>query len=128
MMNVTWQSYGRNLLESETIRYWFDNLATHEFNVISNAFDEWLKNQKELPTINEIIKLCKHKVTIHARLHSPLAIESNKHHADNVVAYVAKNIKPERDKRAWARKILNNPKNYPDVSFKLATEALTLKA
>jgi hypothetical protein len=124
MMNLVWQSYGRNHPESETIRYWFDKLDKHEFNILSNAFDEWLKSQKELPTVSEILKLCQHKVTIHARIASPLAVESNKHHADNVVAYVAKNIKPERDKRAWARKILDNPKNYPDVSFKLATEAL----
>jgi hypothetical protein len=127
MMKVTWQSYGRNGLEREALRYWFDKLIGYDFTEVSNAFDQWIKTQKELPTVSEILKLCQHKVTIHARIASPLAVESNKHHADNVVAYVAKNIKPERDKRAWARKILDNPKNYPDVSFKLATEALNLK-
>jgi hypothetical protein len=127
MMKITWQSYGRNGLERETLRYWFDKLIKHEFNVVSNAFDEWIKSQKDLPTVSDVLKLCQHKVTIHARIASPLAIESNKHHADEIIAYVAKNIKPESDKRAWARKILDNPKNYPDVSFKMATEALNLK-
>lgn len=124
MMKITWQSYGRNGLEKETMRYWYDKLSAYEFNAVSHAFDEWLKSQKDLPTVNEIIKLCQHKVTIYARIASPLALESNKRHADNVIAYVAKNIKPERDYRAWARKILASPKNYPDISIQYAKEAL----
>jgi hypothetical protein len=128
MMNVVWQSYGRNHPDSETIRYWFDKLVKHEFNVASNAFDEWLKTQKDLPTVSDILKLCQHKVTIHARIASPLALESYKQHADNVIAYVAKNIKPQSDYRAWIKPILANPKNYPDISLQYAKEVAGMKA
>jgi len=127
MMKVTWQSYGRNGADRETLRYWFDKLIAHDFETVSHAFDEWIKSQKDLPTVSDIIKLCQHKVTIYARLPSPLAHESNERHAAEVVAYVAKNIKPERDYKAWAKKIIANPKNYPDISFRLATEALAAK-
>lgn len=124
MMKITWQSYGRNGLDKETMRYWFDKLSDYEFNAVSHAFDEWLKSQKDLPTVNEIIKLCQHKVTIYARLPSPLSIADNKRHADEVVAFVENNIKPKRDFKGWARNILNNPKSYPDISLTLAKEAL----
>lgn len=126
MINVVWQSYGRNNPDSETIRYWFDKLDKHDFSVVSNAFDEWLKSQKDLPTVSDILKLCQHKITIHARITSPLALESHKRNADEVVAYVAKNIKPERDKRAWAKRIIANPKNHIDIAIRYAKEALNM--
>lgn len=128
MMKITWQSYGRNALERETLRYWYDKLVAYDFDVVSNAFDQWIKSQDKLPTVNEIVKLCKPKVTIYARLPSPLAVESNKQHAAEVTAYIKENIKPQKDFKAWARKIIANPKKYPDISFKLATEALSANA
>ena len=127
MMKVTWQSFGRNNLDKDTMRYWFDKLSKHEFLAVENAFDEWIKSQKELPTVSDILKLCQHKVSIHARLPSPLAKEDSRQHSAEVMDYVAKNIKPKRDYRAWARKIIANPKAYPDISFKIATEAINAK-
>lgn len=128
MMKVTWQSYGRNGVDRDTLRYWFDKLVAHEFKDVSNAFDEWIKSQKELPAVSEIIKLCQHKVVIHARLPSPLAIESNKRHADEVVAYVAKNIKPVVDKKQWARDLISGKKisKNPEVALPIARAALNM--
>lgn len=128
MMKITWQSYGRNGLDKETMRYWFDKLYDYEFNAVSHAFDEWLKSQKDLPTVNEIIKLCQHKVTIYARLPSPLSIADNKRHADEVVAFVENNIKPAQDKKQWARDLVSGKKVsnwYKAVDF--AKEALNAK-
>lgn len=127
MMKVTWQSYGRNGVERETLRYWFDKLIAHEFSVVSNAFDEWIKSQKDLPTVSDIIKLCQHKVTIHARLPSPLAKEANQQYAKEVIDFVAAQPKKQRDFKAWAHKIINSPNVYPDISLRLAREALNEK-
>lgn len=126
MMKVTWQSYGRNGADRETLRYWFDKLIAYEFNAVSNAFDEWIKSQKELPTVNEILKLCQHKVTIHARLSSPLELASNKQHSSEVIAYIAKNIKPESDKRKWSRDLVSGVKisNHPEIAIPIAKAAL----
>jgi hypothetical protein len=128
MMRVTWQSYGRNGVERETLRYWFDKLIAYEFSAVSHAFDEWIKSQKDLPTVNEILKLCQHKVTIYARLPSPLALESNKRHADEVVAYVAKNIKPERDYKQWASDLISGKKisKNPEIAIPIAKAALNM--
>lgn len=127
IMKVTWQSFGRNNLDKDTMRYWFDKLSKHELISVERAFDEWIKSQKELPTVSEILKLCQHKVSIHARLPSPLAIADNREHAKDVMDYVAKNIKPKRNYRAWAEKIIASPSKYPDISLKLAKEALSMK-
>ena len=32
-----------------------------------------------------------------------------------------------KDMRAWAHKIINNPKNYPAISLKIAKEAVMAK-
>jgi len=124
MMKVTWQSYGRNGLDREALRYWFDKLSKHDFIDVSNAFDEWIKSQKDLPTVSDILKLCQHRVTIYARLPSPLSKQANQGYAKEVVEFVAKQPKQTRDYRAWARKIITNPSAYPDISLKLAREAL----
>jgi hypothetical protein len=127
MMKITWQSYGRNGLDGATLRYWFDKLIDFDFTTVSNAFDVWIKSQKEMPTINEILKLCKPPVTIHARLPSPLAIADNKRHAEEVVDFVAKNIKPQSDRRQWARDLISGKKisNW-DGAINFAKEALKM--
>ena len=123
-MRVTWQTYGRKEIEKETMRYWFDKLIAYDFDVVTIAFDNWIKNQRELPTVKDIFDLCKPKVTIHARLPSPLAIESNKQHAIELKEAVKEMVKPARDKHtAWIFQILENPKKYSDISFKYATQA-----
>lgn len=128
VMSVTWQTCGRTLPpDSDTMKYWFKSLSTYNIDSVVTAFDNWLKSQSNLPTLSDIIKLCQHKVTIYSRLPSPLAIADNQRHAKEVQTYIANNIKPTKDMRAWARKIIANPKNYPDISFKIANEALAAK-
>ena len=123
-MRVTWQTYGRKEIEKETMRYWFDKLIAYDFDVVTIAFDSWIKSQRELPTVKDITDLCKPKVTIHARLPSPLTIESNKQHAIELKEAVKEMVKPTRDKHtAWIFQILENPKKYSDISFKYATQA-----
>ena len=92
MMRVTWQTYGRKEIEKETMRYWFDKLIAYEFDVVTIAFDSWIKSQRELPTVKDITELCKPKVTIHARLPSPLAKTDHKQHVEELKEAVKKMI------------------------------------
>ena len=124
IMKITWQSCGRTNLDKQTMAYWFNKLNGHDLNVVEKAFDTWLTNQSELPTIRDIIKLCQPNPTIFSRLPSPLAIAENHRRALEVKEAVDKMTKKEMDCKAWARKILANPSHYPDISFKYATEAL----
>lgn len=127
-MKITWQSCGRTQIEKPMMAYWFNKLDAYNFDEVEKAFDYWLKSQSELPTISDILKLCQHKVTIFAKLPSPIAKADNKRHADELVEFVAKNVKPQKDYRAWIKPILANPKLFPDVSLKLAKEAMSAKA
>ena len=92
--------------------------------MVKAALDIWVDTNKKPPTPHDIKELCKPKVTIHARLPSPLAIESNKQHAIELKEAVKEMVKPARDKHtAWIFQILENPKKYSDISFKYATQA-----
>lgn len=126
-MSVTWQSFGRNLPNGKTMHYWFNALSKHDIEEVTRAFDEWIKSQKELPTVADILKLCQHKVTIHARLPSPLSKQANAEYAHEVVEFVQGNVKPRRDYKDWARKILASPKGRPDIAINFARQALNIK-
>jgi hypothetical protein len=126
IMRVTWQSYHRNTPDKETMRYWFEKLNNHSLTIVGNAFDKWIiSNDKELPTFKNIADLCKPNPTIFARLPSPLALAENHRHAVEVKDAVEKMTSNPKDMKGWAYKILATPKNYPDISIKLAKEALS---
>lgn len=123
VLNVTYQTFGRKVPDRELLRMWWIKLARCELIEITKAFDTWIDTSKELPTIADILELCKPKVTIHARLPSPLNIESNKKHASEIKQALQSMTSPKRDMKEWARKILANPSALPQFR-KMATEAL----
>lgn len=124
VMHVTWQSCGRNKPDRDTMRYWFDKLIAFDFNVVADAFDKWLITQDELPTVHQIIKLCKPVTPIYTAIERKTDKAANKQHAKELTEFVASKTKPKRDMKAWARKILDNPSSFPDISVKLAREAM----
>ncbi len=64
----------------------------------------------------------KSKQKIYTALPPPNNKETNKAFADNVVDYVSEHTE-KSDKRAWIKRILSNPKNFPDIALKYAQEA-----
>lgn len=132
MINAVMAIYYKPELTQDALRVWWSKLDKYDFSVVASAFDKYIDMPKQNgysspPEPSDIIGLCQHKITIHARLPSPLAIADNKRHSAEVVNYIAKNIKPKRDYRAWAHKIIENPSRYPDISFKIAKEALNAR-
>ena len=124
MLNVTMELTNHPPLTKEAIITWWHMLAKFEYEEVESAIDRWIKTMSKTPMPHDIADLCKPKVTIHARLPSPLAKEANQAYAKEVVDFVANKTTKERDMKAWARKIIANPKQYPDISLKLAREAL----
>jgi hypothetical protein len=102
IMVVTWQSYGRNKPEGPTMRFWFDKLIGFDFTTVSNAFDEWLKTQKELPTVNEILKLCQPKEDVYKALPRPVSNKKNAEYAENVISFIAENTEKKKG-RNWIK-------------------------
>ena len=122
LITVTWQSYGRSKPDRETMRYWFDKLIKYEFNVVANAFDEWLKNKDELPTINGILDLCKPREYTKA-LPNKIDYEMAKIQSEKITKLISE-LPKKKDFRAWAKKILANPSKYPSIAERFAKEAM----
>ena len=57
-------------------------------------------------------------------LPAPNNRDVNKDYADNVVKFVEAHTEQKSDKRAWIKRILDKPSNYPDIAHKYAKEAM----
>ena len=77
------------------------------------------------------MQLCREKPIEFARLEAPkLSKEANAVYAANVNRFVKDNKiedKKLKDMRAWAHRIIANPKNYPAISLEFAKEAIHAK-
>jgi hypothetical protein len=124
-MVTTWQSYGRNKPDSQTMRFWFDKLINYDLRTVADAFDKWLITQKELPTVSEILKLCQPVTPIYNAIAKKTNREANKQYAENVVNFVQENTK--KSGRNWIKfweDKLNNPKGQSEIVLRFAKDAL----
>lgn len=95
VMIVTWQSLGRNKPDRETMRYWFDKLINYDLQTVSGAFDKWLTNNRELPTIKDILDLCKPKDDYYKLPKKP-DIEAQKAGLKKLHDFINQNLKVKR--------------------------------
>ena len=120
-LNLTMELCQAFPLTKEGVMKWYKLLSKYELDDISIALDQWVDTQKRAPTPSDIKSLCQHKVTISPRLDkSSLSRDENKLQAEKVNQYIAKNLKPKTDYHSWFKRILRNPKNFPDDSVKEA--------
>jgi hypothetical protein len=131
MMDTVTTLYQKPNLDIDTIRVWFAKLEKFDFNVVTKAFDKHIDNSKFFPSIFDILQLCREKPIEFARLEAPkLSKEENAVYAANVNRFVKDNKiedKKLKDMRAWAHRIIANPKNYPAISLEFAKEAINAK-
>ena len=131
MMDTLTSVYQKQPLDQDSFKLWFYKLQKFEFNVVTKAFDKHIDNSKFFPSIFDILQLCREKPIEFARLEAPkLSKEANAVYAANVNKFV-QDIKSEdkklKDMRAWAHRIIANPKNYPAISLEFAKEAINAK-
>jgi hypothetical protein len=131
MMDTLASIYQKQPLDQNTLRVWFYKLEKFEFSIVTKAFDKHIDNSKFFPSIFDILQLCREKPIEFARLEAPkLSKEINAVYAANVNKFV-QDIKNEdkklKDMRAWAHRIIANPKNYPAISLEFAKEAIHAK-
>jgi len=131
MMDTLTSIYQKQPLDQNTLRVWFYKLERFEFTIVTKAFDKHIDNSKFFPSIFDILQLCREKPIEFARLEAPkLSKEANAVYAANVNRFVQNNKiedKKLKDMRAWAHKIIANPKNYPSISLEFAKEAINAK-
>jgi hypothetical protein len=127
-MDVTWQSLGRNYVDKKTKQYWFGKLQKYPLGTVTESFDKWLTGSDELPTIKDIIKGCIPKEDFYKAIGYVRDEEINKAGLKKIDKFVADNIEPKRDYKAWAKRIVANPQNFPEQSLVYAKEALGMTA
>jgi hypothetical protein len=131
MMDTLASIYQKQPLDQNTLRVWFYKLEKFEFSIVTKAFDKHIDNSKFFPSIFDILQLCREKPIEFARLEAPkLSKEANAVYAANVNRFVQDNKiedKKLKDMRAWAHRIIANPKNYPAISLEFAKEAVSAK-
>lgn len=129
MMNSLCTIYGKQSLDKDTLRIWFYKLEKYEFNEVTKAFDKHVDTSKFMPTPSDILTLVKEKPIQYMALQAPkLSKEQNHKYSHEVLKFIAEqeNNRP-KDMRAWAKRIIANPKNYPAISLKFAKEAINTK-
>ncbi len=132
MMDTLTTLYQRPPLDIDTIRVWFAKLEKYDFSVVTKAFDKHVDGSKFMPTVFDILQLCREKPIEFAQLQAPkLNNQQNKAQADKLLAMIHEKMPIEdkklKDMRAWAHRIIANPKNYPAISLKTAKEAISAK-
>jgi hypothetical protein len=127
MIVAVFAIYNKQAPEKEMLRIWWHKLERFEFSVVSKALDVWTDTPNKLPQPADIIALCKPREDVYFALPSPVNYEENKKHIQELTTFVAKKLKPKTNYRAWATRIIENPKNFPEISLKYAQEAMTLK-
>jgi len=132
MMDTVTSLYQKPNMDIDTLRVWFHKLEKFEFNVVTKAFDKWVDNNQFMPTVFDILQLCREKPIEFVQLQAPkLNNQQNKAQADKMLALIQERMPQEdkklKDMRAWAHNIINNPKKYPAISLKTAKEAINAK-
>ena len=132
MMDTLTTLYQKPQLDIDTLRVWFAKLEKFEFQVVTKSFDKWVDNNKFFPSIFDILQLCREKPIEFMQLQAPkLNNAQNKAQADKMLALIQEKMPVEekklKDMRAWAHRIIANPKNYPAISLKTAREAVAAK-
>jgi hypothetical protein len=124
MIVAVFAIYNKPPPEKEMLRIWFHKLSRFDFSVVAKALDVWTDTPNKLPQPADIIALCKPREDVYFALPSPVNYAENKKHIEELNTFVAKKLKPKTDHRAWAKRIIANPQNFPEISLKYAQEAL----
>ena len=133
MMNSVTTIYSKPELDRETLRIWWAKLEKYPFLTVSKSFDTYVNSNKFMPTISDIVDLCRASepkpfVKALPRHFSEEELQNN--HAKMKALAKEMASKGANDPKAWARRILNDyekGKYKTEFGVKFAREALRVK-
>ena len=126
MLIAVFSIYNKPQPEKEMLRIWWHKLERFDFNTVGRAFDKWTDIPNKLPQPADIVTLCRPHDEVYKALPAPVNKIANKTHADEIVKFIENVGNVTKDTRDWAHKIIANPKRYPDISYRIAREALNI--
>jgi hypothetical protein len=116
--------YNLPAMDINTVRIWYSKLEKYEFKDVCKAFDIYTTKYSTAPNPADIIRLMPEPVQF-TQLPAPkLSKQENKEYSDKMLKAIEKAPKPTTDMKAWAKRIIKNPKDYPEISLRFAKEAL----
>ena len=125
MVTAVFTIYSKPAPEREMLRIWWHKLERFEFNIVGKAFDAWTDTPNKLPQPADIIALCRPREEVYFALPAPVNYEENKKNLEKLDSFIAEHLKSKTDYKAWAKRILANPKMFPDSSLESAKKALS---
>jgi hypothetical protein len=104
---------------------WVRGLKGLEPYQIHEALDYCVDNEGFPPDLPKFRKICDQmkRVEVVKALPRNFSQEELKANQERVKKAVGE-LQPKRDMRGWAKKILANPSAYPEISVRMATEAM----
>ena len=116
--------YNLPAMDINTVRIWYSKLEKYEFKEVCKALDTYTTKYSTAPNPADIIRMMPEPVQ-YTQLPPPkLSKEENKQYSDKMLEAIEKAPKPTTDMKAWAKRIIKNPKDYPEISLRFAKEAL----
>jgi hypothetical protein len=130
MLDTVMAIYGKPSPDKDTLRVWWAKLSKYEFDIVTRAFNNYVDRYKIMPNIASILELCKVNpigdyVPLPKFKSDPQKVEENRKKFKEFMHNFALSPKPEP--KAWAKKIMENPGHYPEISVRYAREALNIK-
>ena len=127
LMDVTWQSLGRNTVDKTTKQFWFSKLQKYDLNTVTNSFDKWLISSEQLPKIKDIVSGCVPKDDFYKALTHTPDVAMMQDGVKEIEHFIATNVEPKRDYKAWAHRALAEGSNKPLITINAAKIALGIK-
>ena len=124
MINSVMNIYGEPNVELNMMKIWFGKLKQFDFAVVCKAFDSHTSKSTYAPTPADIIRLCPVPTEFTKLAPPKMAKEESKEYSEKMLEAIENAPKPTTDPKGWAKQIVANPKNYPDISLRFAKEAL----
>lgn len=132
MMNTMANIYSKPDPSDDTLRVWWSKLEEFDFALVSKSFDDWVDKNGFMPTIFDIVSLCKASkpkeyIKMLPKNPTPYQIEHNKEKAKELISKIK--LKPT-DPKAWAKTILERHAKGEyklKIGVKFAREALRVK-
>ena len=130
MLKTTCKQYSKAEMDDSVFKLWYHSLKPFSFDTVSNAMGKWITTSKFMPTISDVVRLC--KVLESQNQPNQIAYKIDKSRKQEFQAKLkeaisASKLTKARHPKMWALKILARQEsgNYDSiVGLEMAQEVV----
>ena len=130
MLKTTCKQYSKSEMDDNVFKLWYHSLKPFSFDTVSNAMSTWILTSTFMPTISDVVKLCRTLESQNQPSQIPHKIDKSKKQefqAKLKEAISASKLTKARHPKMWAVKILarHEEGNYDStVGLEMAREVV----